>query len=758
MTDFILGFHCHQPLGNFDEVMLEAATKAYLPLLRALGAHPDVKVVLHFSGCLLEWAEAKAPEMMDRAGALVARGQAELLGGGFYEPILPVIPERDAIGQIDALRRWIANRFGVRTRGIWLAERVWEPSLPETLARAGVEYLPVDDTHLLGAGLRESDLTGGWRTGEHDASVVLYPIREALRYLIPFQPAAESITWLRRLGEISGPGALAVMADDGEKFGVWPGTSEWVFGQGWLESFLRALEENRAWLRTTTFAERHDEKKPLGSVHVPPASYFEMGEWALPVGAGRAMREQVASLRKEGRFDGLRPFLKGGNWRYFLTKYPEVSHRIDRVRALSAAIETAAADREAPGGSRSEALLPTAEQDARRTRALTLLAEARRSLWRAECNCSYWHGVFGGIYLPFLRSAVEDALARARRLYEEAVYRPGSWILEAPAPGREGAPGRLRLDTPRLGFTADAALGGVLLDLEVKELETNVVAVMPRREEIYHDELAKPATGSSASAPAAGAGGPAGEAAGTPSIHDRPATGDRPPVTSFVYDAAPRLALLDHRYDRLPRAAELAAGSVRDSALGDWRDGPDRSSARFYVSAGGGREEIGLRAPTGTIRDKRIVLDGREETIAVHYLLSGDDAQEPTDGRQAVTNAAQDGGPVAGPELPLALWEAHGRIVWTAAAGDSREEPLSSPVDLDGASSVVLTNDVTGLRIELSPSPPAAVRAFPLRTISRSESGYDEMYQGTVVQVLWAVPAPGDPPARTTLLLRFFRA
>jgi len=86
------------------------------------------------------------------------------------------------------------------------------------------------------------------------------------------------------------------------------------------------------------------------------------------------------------------------------------------------------------------------------------------------------------------------------------------------------------------------------------------------------------------------------------------------------------------------------------------------------------------------------------------------------------------------------------------------ERPGPAEDDVAHDEAVVLTNDVTGLRIELSPSPPAAVRAFPLRTISRSESGYDEMYQGTVVQVLWPVPAPGDPPARTTLLLRFFRA
>src|SRR3989449_7725738 len=32
---------------------------------------------------------------------LVMANQIEILGGGFYEPILSVIPDRDAVGQVD---------------------------------------------------------------------------------------------------------------------------------------------------------------------------------------------------------------------------------------------------------------------------------------------------------------------------------------------------------------------------------------------------------------------------------------------------------------------------------------------------------------------------------------------------------------------------------------------------------------------------------------------------------------------------------
>src|SRR5213079_2204157 len=51
-----------------------------------------------------------------------------------------------------------------------------------------------------------------------------------LRYLIPFRPPAEISAYLRDLRSASRP--LAVFVDDGEKFGGWPGTKDWVYTRG----------------------------------------------------------------------------------------------------------------------------------------------------------------------------------------------------------------------------------------------------------------------------------------------------------------------------------------------------------------------------------------------------------------------------------------------------------------------------------------------------------------------------------------------
>src|SRR5512139_4139428 len=94
-----LVIHNHQPVGNFDHVFHLACDKAYLPFLSMLQEFPRLRIGLHTSGCLWEWLEAHRPEYGKLVDELLADGQLELLGGGMYEPILPVLPERDAVWQ-----------------------------------------------------------------------------------------------------------------------------------------------------------------------------------------------------------------------------------------------------------------------------------------------------------------------------------------------------------------------------------------------------------------------------------------------------------------------------------------------------------------------------------------------------------------------------------------------------------------------------------------------------------------------------------
>ena len=155
--------------------MEEAYKKSYAPFLQALSQHASIRMSLHYSGCLLEWLERCHPEFFAMLRLLTGRGQVELVGGGYYEPILPAVPDADKRAQIEKLSQYIKKHFGAAPRGAWVAERVWEPSLAKPLAEGGVGYVVLDDTHFIAAGLDTAALHGSYITEESGAAMRLIP-------------------------------------------------------------------------------------------------------------------------------------------------------------------------------------------------------------------------------------------------------------------------------------------------------------------------------------------------------------------------------------------------------------------------------------------------------------------------------------------------------------------------------------------------------------------------------------------------------
>ena len=321
MSKFKLAFgiHNHQPVGNFEFVFEDAHKKAYEPFLQLVKQHESMRLSLHQSGILWRWQERTHSDYFRLVGELADTGRVELMTGGFYEPILTSIPERDARGQIARLTKYVEDHFEQTPRGSWLTERIWEPHLPKLLAQSGVGYLPIDDTHFLYAGLELDQLTGPFVTEEEGQAVTLLPIQKRLRYLIPFGKVEEVIAELRRQAERNAEG-LAVYADDGEKFGVWPQTHEHCYDDRWLADLFEAFEKNADWLEVITLGEAA-RMKPVGRVYLPTASYAEMLHWALPPSAFLEYERFEKWLKEQEVKDRWGRFVRGGHWRGFLAKY-----------------------------------------------------------------------------------------------------------------------------------------------------------------------------------------------------------------------------------------------------------------------------------------------------------------------------------------------------------------------------------------------------------------------------------------------------
>ncbi len=261
-TRLLLVIHNHQPVGNFDFVFEKATENAYAPLVDLLAEHPRVRVGLHFSGPLLEWLESHRPAVLSTVREMCGRGQVEILGGGWAEPMLAVLPDADAQGQMRMMRAECARLFGVLPRGMWLAERVWDPDLPRLLRAADVEYTLLDDTHFRYAGLLAPRLTGHYVTEKAGDAVAVLPIDRQLRYAIPFHEPLDAMEAIKS----AGPGRTVTYGDDGEKFGVWPETHEWVWEKGWLKRFFELLEDPEQGVELVLPSEQLDNYAPSGRV------------------------------------------------------------------------------------------------------------------------------------------------------------------------------------------------------------------------------------------------------------------------------------------------------------------------------------------------------------------------------------------------------------------------------------------------------------------------------------------------------------
>ncbi len=444
-----------------------------MPFLQLLLRHPTIRMGLHYSGSLLEWIEEAHPEFFELLGLLARRGQVEIVGGGFYEPILISIPLGDRLEQIRRMSDYLEKRFGSRPGGAWLAERVWEPQLPSTLALAGIQYSLVDDIHFLAAGFEPSELHGSYIAEDLGSCVKLIPGLQKLRYLVPFATVEENISFLRRYaGEH--PGGLAAMGDDCEKFGVWPGTWKHCYQDGWLESFFTALEENSDWLITTTPGEYLAAHPPLGRADLPTASYSEMMEWALPTGT----RQRFHQLQRE--FSG-RPevasFLRGSCWRSFLSKYSEANLLHKKMLHVSGKIRQLAAS--------TRRGLPLHRA----------LDDATTFLLRGQCNDAYWHGVFGGLYAPHLRTTLWRDLIRAEKIADAAEHARSTYAelshVDFDADFRED----LYLVTETFAALFNPGDGATVPLLDYRPSDVTLVNSVQRRPEAYHARLREAAAG-----------------------------------------------------------------------------------------------------------------------------------------------------------------------------------------------------------------------------------------------------------------------
>ncbi|HUI71272.1 MAG TPA: alpha-amylase/4-alpha-glucanotransferase domain-containing protein, partial [Spirochaetia bacterium] len=383
----ILGTHNHIPIGMDPAVVEARYQKAFKPLLAVLYQYPDFPVALHYSGVLLEWLEEFHPEFLMLLEEMVKRGQVEVLGGGYFDPVLPLIPTNDKLGQLEKMTTWLRARFEVRPRGCWIAEKVWEPSLASVLRVSGIDYTFLDDGQFLIAGARDSRVLQPSIAEDQGKIISLFPISSELRALAAGQDPAAAISFLKSISEdAAGPSSdsspVAILLEDGTF------ASEGLLKGDWLESFIRRAAECPSWLHTATPGQYLREHPPGERLYVPSLSSMDMMSWAL---APEVRGKYLEARQRNFAHGDIGRFLVGGHFRQFLTRYPEAWLMYAKMMYTHMLVTQVRGDRYKKKAAQNE-------------------------LWKGQCHFAYWSGLGGGIYDNLLRKAVYHSLIEAEKI------------------------------------------------------------------------------------------------------------------------------------------------------------------------------------------------------------------------------------------------------------------------------------------------------------------------------------------------------
>ena len=694
---------------------------AYSPMLGALERHPGIRLGLHYSGPLLQWLAANRPEAIAQIRALVDRGQVEIVGGAYYEPILVTLPDRDRHGQLVRMGDELERLFGGRPAGAWLAERVWEPSLAYDLATAGYDWTVLDDNHLRAASIREDEMWTAFTTDDRGRRLTVFGTEQGLRYRIPFQPVEDLISYLRARATPDGR-FVGMMGDDGEKFGSWPGTFEYCWSrEHWVDRCFEAIDREVGWLATVTPSEWLKRRPPTTRAYFPTASYVEMTEWVLPPDETPVFERLLERAREQGLPEAR--CLRGGFWRNYAARYREVNDLHKQMLRASQKVDAM------PGG-------PSA-------------LRALDHLYQGQSNDCYWHGLFGGIYIVHMRMATLSHLIAAEDLADSAEAAGGGRPYGARLADTDlDAIDEVLVTSAGQTVIVDLAEGAGLSSWDLRASRVALGSVLRRRPEAYHQRLvaheqeAKEVAIGETEAEAlvaerAVAGGHAAAAAADApkTIHDIVVTKESGLAAFLHYDRHERRSGLVHllpadgstTLERLVAATYNELGDFVEGAFGLDTLASDRVSARRLGSV------LVDGSPSPLAVEKTFRFGGSRLKPALEMATT---VENPGDAAVAFELAVEwNINLLGGGHNPAAFYETK----------DAVRSLHDAAGDLPDAARLAFGNDYEGVRVEATVEPAARMTWYPVETVSNSEGGFERTYQGSSLLFRWPVEVgPGE--------------
>ncbi|UCE23609.1 MAG: DUF1926 domain-containing protein [Candidatus Zixiibacteriota bacterium] len=350
---------------------------------------------------------------------------------------------------------------------------------------------------------------------------------------------------------------------------------------------------------------------------------------------------------------------------------------------------------------------------------------ARDRLYAGQCNCPYWHGVFGGLYLPHIRQAIYANLVEAESILIELSGQKENQIhiSDFDADGHD----EIRVSSPDLTAVFKPSRGGTLVELSINKLAFSITDTLTRRKEGYHLKLDE------AVAP--------GESAKTSSIHDLVLAKEKGLKELLIEDWYLKRCFIDHFFNGQVDFEAFRSGEFRedgDFVLEAYQYTLDEQSGDLILSRDGH-----LWKPDGLIELrllKRFGFDAGSGRVRVTYEISSPKG-EPVEVVFGIEN-----------NFNLQAGHAPDRYVLIdhERPGDSYLDTSAVHTDVR---SFAVADEARNIGLAFESDRPAEIWQLPIFTVSLSEGGFEKVYQGTTFVNCYRLKLSEEPTELSLALL-----
>ncbi len=337
-------------------------------------------------------------------------------------------------------------------------------------------------------------------------------------------------------------------------------------------------------------------------------------------------------------------------------------------------------------------------------------------LFQVQCNDVCWHGIFGGLYLPHLRSALYSSLIKADKILEEEIFEGKNFLNIESADLDQDFREELILKNKFLTLILKPDSGGSLIELDYKPRNFNLVNSLIRREEAYHEDLLNLEKHSQ-------------ECSGCEikTIHET-ASSKEPGLHEYLnYDWYQRNCLIDHFFDNSVTLDNLKKNLFTDQ--GDFVLNP----YEYHFSKRVVDIDLTLERE-GTVQKNLKVKVAKNINISIN-------TKRITFNYKVINNSDSYLETVFGTEFNFGLLGGNSPLHYFEIDREGTPERfnLASSGEIEKINSFKIINewDKFFMTFQFSNSP--KFWRFPIETISNSESGFERIYQSSALIFSWQI-------------------